>query len=104
MYVYTENIQLQCPACSHYFTGVSTTCLLISNVITMYIIHIPCGAFGEAITVVVAHCLFIINHWPQVFKWVFNGLQGCDVAMKHSSEHLRGYSQEAGAVFVCSAV
>ena len=91
-------------------TAPITLRLLISNVLTMYIIHIPDGAFDTAITVAVAHCLFIINHWPQVFKWLFNGLQGCDEAMKHSSEHLRGYSQEAGVVYVpvcfcvCSAV
>ncbi len=57
----------------------------------MYIIQIPAGEFDTAITVVVAHCLFIINHQPQVFKWLFNGLQGCDVAMEHSNKHLGGY-------------
>ena len=41
--------------------------VLISNVLTMYIINIPAGAFDTAITVVVAHCLFIISHWPHMF-------------------------------------
>lgn len=48
--------------------------------------------------------LFIINYRPQVLKWLFNGLQGWDVAMKHSNKHLRRYIPEAGAECVCSCV
>lgn len=26
-----------------------------------------------------------------MFKWLFNGLKGCNVAVRHSGEHLREY-------------
>lgn len=81
-----------------------STCLLILNVLTMCIISIPAGLFDMAITVCVARCLFIISHWTQVFKWLFNCYQGCDVAMRHSTEHLREYSSEPGAMCGCMRV
>lgn len=57
-----------------------------------------------SITVCVARFLFIISHWTQVFKWLFNCFQDCDVEMRHSSEHLREYSSEPGATCGCMRV